>query len=84
MGIVEIYKDKPNTVWVNDETFLCVFNNENYVKMSYLLLESIINYGNLGNNTDILIYTSTPFMNMIKQSHLFIDKIKLMHCNKVG
>jgi lipopolysaccharide biosynthesis glycosyltransferase len=56
--------------------FICVFNNENYVKMFYLLLESIFIYGNLNENTDILVYTSTPFMNMIKQSHLFNDKIK--------
>ena len=35
MGIVEIYKDEPNTVWVNDETFLCVFNNENVLIADY-------------------------------------------------
>ena len=35
MGIVEIYKDEPNTVWVNDETFLCVFNNENFLIADY-------------------------------------------------
>ena len=35
MGIVEIYKDEPDTVWVNDETFLCVFNNENVLIADY-------------------------------------------------
>jgi predicted O-methyltransferase YrrM len=45
--------------------------------MFYLLLESIFIYGDLDDNTHILVYTSTPFMNMIKQSHLFnSDKIK--------
>ncbi len=56
--------------------FCCIFNNENYVKMFYLLLESIYIYGNLDKYTDILIYTSTPFMNIIKQSHLYTDQIK--------
>jgi lipopolysaccharide biosynthesis glycosyltransferase len=39
--------------------------------MFYLLLESIITYGNLDENTNIFVYTSTSFMNIIKQSHLF-------------
>lgn len=56
--------------------FVCIFNQEQYVRMFYLLLESICIYGNLDSNTDILIYTSTPFMNMIKQSHLFNKHIK--------
>ena len=57
--------------------FICVFNQEKYVDMLYLLLESIFIYGNLDNNTNILVYTSTPFMNKIKQSHLYNDdKIK--------
>lgn len=57
--------------------FCCVFTQEKYVEMFFLLLESIFIYGNLDNNTDILVYTSTPFMNMIKKSHLFNDqKIK--------
>ena len=51
--------------------FCCVFNQEKYVDMFFLLLESILTYGNLDNNTNILVYTSTPFMNKIKQSHLF-------------
>jgi len=56
--------------------FCCVFFQEKYIDMFYLLLESIFIYGNLDDNTNILIYTSTPFMNMIKLSHLFNDKIK--------
>jgi lipopolysaccharide biosynthesis glycosyltransferase len=56
--------------------FICVFNNVNYVDMCYLLLDSIFLYGNLRNDTDILIYTSTEFMNMIKQSRFYNDKIK--------
>jgi predicted O-methyltransferase YrrM len=55
--------------------FICVFNHEKYVDMFLLLLESIFIYGNL-NNTHLLVYTSTPFMNKIKQNHLFNEKIK--------
>jgi predicted O-methyltransferase YrrM len=59
--------------------FSCIFIEEKYVKMFYLLLESIFIYGILDDNTNILIYTSTTFMNMIKQSHLFSDeKIKFV------
>lgn len=43
--------------------------------MFYLLLESILLYGNLDNNTHIVVYTSTEFMNMIRQSHLYCEKI---------
>jgi predicted O-methyltransferase YrrM/enamine deaminase RidA (YjgF/YER057c/UK114 family) len=57
--------------------FVCVFNQEKYVDMFFLLLESIFIYGDLDYNTNILVYTSTHFMNKIKQSHLFNDeKIK--------
>jgi lipopolysaccharide biosynthesis glycosyltransferase len=54
--------------------FCCVFNQKKYVDMFFLLLESIFIYGNLYENTNILVYTSTPFMNLIKQSHLFNNK----------
>ena len=56
--------------------FVCVFNQEKYVDMFFLLLESIFIYGNLEDNTHILVYTSTPLANIIKQSHLFNEKIK--------
>ena len=39
--------------------------------MVFLLLESIFIYGQLDNNVEILIYTSTEFMNIIRQSHLY-------------
>lgn len=51
--------------------FCCVFNQEKYVDMFFLFLESIFIYGNLDYNTNILVYTSTLFMNKIKQSYLF-------------
>ena len=57
--------------------FVCVFNQLKYVDMFFLLLESIFIYGNLDKNTHILVYTSTSFMNKIKESHLFNnEKIK--------
>jgi predicted O-methyltransferase YrrM len=57
--------------------FCCVFTQEKYIDMFLLLLESIFIYGDLDTNTNVLVYTSTPFMNKIKQSHLFnCEKIK--------
>ena len=56
--------------------FCCVFNQEKYVDMFFLFLESIFIHKNL-DNTNILVYTSTAFMNKIKESHLFNnEKIK--------
>jgi len=55
---------------------ICVFNNVNYVNMFYLLLESIKLYGNLKDNVDILVYTTTNFMNLIKNNRLYSKKIK--------
>jgi len=54
--------------------FCCIFNQEKYVDMFFLLLESIFIYGNLDENTNILVYTSTSFMNIIKKSHLFNEE----------
>ena len=57
--------------------FCCVFYQKKYVDMFFLLLESIIICEHLDNNTDVLVYTSTSFMNMIKQHHLYNhEKIK--------
>jgi hypothetical protein len=56
--------------------FICIFNQEEYVNMFFLLLESILTYGNCNDNTDILIYTSTAFMNIIMQHNLFNENIK--------
>ena len=55
----------------------CVFNQEKYVDMFLILLESIFIYGEVDSNTNILVYTSTSFMNRIKKSHLYNEeKIK--------
>lgn len=57
--------------------FCCVFTQEKYVDMFFLLLESIFIYGDLDSNTNILVYTCSQFMNKIKNSHLFNnEKIK--------
>lgn len=56
--------------------FICVFNLPQYVNMLLLQLESILIYGNLDDNTKVLIYTTTPFMNQIKESHLYNEKIE--------
>ena len=64
-----------------DCIFVCVFNHEKYIDMFFLLLESIFMYGELDDNTIILVYTSTPFMNKIKKSHLFNDKKVIFEIN---
>jgi hypothetical protein len=56
--------------------FICVFNQEKYVQLLCMLLESIFICGNLDENTNIVVYTSTPFMCMVKQTHLYNEKIK--------
>jgi predicted O-methyltransferase YrrM len=43
--------------------------------MFYLFLESLLIYGNLDDKTQLLVYTSTPFMNKIKQSQFYCDKM---------
>lgn len=54
---------------------ICVFMNEDYLRLLYLLLESIYIYGNINDDTDIIIYTNTDFANKIKQTNLFSNKI---------
>ena len=56
--------------------FVSIFYQPQYINILFLLLESIFIYGNLDENTHILIYTSTLFMNKIKESHLYNEKIK--------
>jgi predicted O-methyltransferase YrrM len=56
--------------------FICVFCQEEYVTLVYSLLESIYVYGNLSDDTDILIYTNTAFSNKIKNSNLFSKYLK--------
>jgi len=56
--------------------FVSVFNKPTYVDMFFLLLESITLYGRLDEHTHLLVYTSTPFMKLIKENPLFHRKIK--------
>ena len=60
--------------------FITVFKNIHYIKMLSLLIKSIYIYGNIDNNTDILIYTSSYFKYIIENSKFFSDKIKFF-CN---
>ena len=51
--------------------FVCVFGKQEYHDMFKLLLESILKYGALDDATQILVYTTTEYMNSIKSSHLY-------------
>ena len=47
---------------VSNLIVLSVFLKKEYVELAHLLLNSLYKYGDLGDSTDILIYTSTEFM----------------------
>ena len=52
--------------------YICIFNQTNYIDLLYLLLESIYISSE---DIDILIYTNTEFMNIIKNSNLYSGNI---------
>ena len=56
--------------------YICVFNSSKYVEMLFLLLESIYLFGRIDEETDIMIYTSTEFKNIIEQSEYHRSNIK--------
>lgn len=60
--------------------FVTVFFEKKYIYLLYLLLESLYVYGNLDNNTKILIYTSSDFKNIIENSSLYTNYI-IFHIN---
>jgi hypothetical protein len=61
--------------------FCCIFNQEKYIDMFFLLLESIFKYGNFGNNIHILVYTSSSFMEIIKKNNLFNNEKIIFEIN---
>ena len=67
----EIQKEPEPIPNIGKCIFCCVFNQPQYVDMFHMLLESILIYGNLDDNTHILVYTSKSFMNIIKNNKLF-------------
>ena len=55
--------------------FITVFKNPQYLCMLYLLLESLYLFGELNNEIDILIYTSSQFKQMIIESKWNSDRL---------
>jgi len=51
--------------------FVCVFNQVQYVEMFLVMLDSIATFGNINKTIEILVYTSSIFANLIKQSELY-------------
>jgi len=52
--------------------FICVFNQEKYVDMFLVMLDSLLSFGNLNKTQhEILVYTSSKFKEMIEQHPLF-------------
>lgn len=63
-----------NSIYIN--CILCyMFDQERYIDMFDLFLESILIYGNINTNIHILIYTSTSIMDMIIQNKLYNNNI---------
>lgn len=56
--------------------FICVFTSRGYLEMLYMLLDSLYTFGKPDNSIDILIYTTTNYMQEIKSSSFFTEKIK--------
>lgn len=56
--------------------FITVFNSIGYIRMLSILVKSIYLYGNIDDNTDILIYTSTNFKYIIENSRFYSEKVK--------
>jgi len=56
--------------------FICIFKNKHHIDLLYLLLESLYIFGNLRDDTEILIYTSNEFMKIIENSNWFTSKIR--------
>ena len=55
--------------------FVCVFKEEKYITMFLFLLESILLYGNMRTEIQLVVYTSTRFKNIIKQSPFYDENI---------
>ncbi len=58
--------------------FICIFCQIQFLEMFIIMLYSIRKYGKLTNNTDILVYTTSDFMNIIKNHQLYYDNIKFV------
>lgn len=59
---------KPRILYIMEKSLivLSVFLKKEYVELAYLLLNSLYKYGDLDDSTDILIYTSTEFMDQMR------------------
>jgi lipopolysaccharide biosynthesis glycosyltransferase len=56
---------------------LRLWNDDRYINALYTQLESIYMFGNLDNNTDIIIYVSEEYKNKIIDNNLINDKVKI-------
>lgn len=52
--------------------FCCVFSQRKYIDMFGLFLESIMRYGNINNNVEILVYTSSLFRDEILYKYNYL------------
>jgi lipopolysaccharide biosynthesis glycosyltransferase len=55
--------------------FITLFHNPKYIHLFNLLIDTIYKYGNLSDDIDVVVYTSTDFANKIRVSPQFSDKL---------
>jgi hypothetical protein len=60
---------------------LRLWNDDRYIDVLYNQLDSIYTFGNLNDNTDIILYTSETYKNKIINSHLINDRINIQLFN---
>jgi lipopolysaccharide biosynthesis glycosyltransferase len=73
--LIFIYRKNFQTKKKKNLIYLCCFLKEKYIKEVELLFKSIIEYGNLKKNTDILIITDDKLKNKL-ENNLIIKKLK--------
>lgn len=61
--------------------FCTVFLNDEALSLAYFLLESLLLFGDLQDDTDVLIYTSSKFEQRIKESNLYVAGKYFFHIN---
>ena len=60
---------------------LRLWNDDRYIDVLYNQLDSIYTFGNLNDNTDIILYTSETYKNKIIDSHLINDRVNIQLFN---
>jgi hypothetical protein len=66
---------------MKDCVCLRLWNDNRFIDVLYNQLDSIYTFGNLNENTDIILYTSETYKNKIIDSHLINDRVNIQLFN---